>query len=62
MKDPKESLLEKTSGKPVLIECEKHDRYNRILEKVLADRTRDVFCMVIDYINKIDFGIERVRE
>ena len=56
-----QSLLELTSGKTVLIEYEKHDRYKRIIGKVLVDPPGEVFCMTLDCVKKIDAGLEQIK-
>ena len=56
-----QSLLELTSGKTVVIEYEKRDRYKRIIGKVLVDPPGEVFCMALDCVKKIDAGLEQIR-
>jgi endonuclease YncB( thermonuclease family) len=60
-KESTQSLLELTSGKPVIIEYEKHDRYKRIIGKVLVDPPGEVFCMALDCVKKIDAGLEQIK-
>jgi endonuclease YncB( thermonuclease family) len=60
-KESTQSLLELTSGKPVVIEYEKRDRYNRIVGKVLVDPPGEVFCMALDCVKKIDAGLEQIK-
>ena len=61
-KESTQSLLELTSGKPVVIEYEKRDRYNRIVGKVLVDPPGEVFCMALDCVKKIDAGLEQIKK
>ena len=56
-----QSLLELTSGKTVVIEYEKRDRYKRIIGKVLVDPPGEVFCMALDCVKKIDAGLEQIK-
>ncbi len=56
-----QSLVELVSSKTVTIEFEKHDRYKRIVGKVLVDPPGEVFCMAIDCVKKIDAGLEQVK-
>ena len=56
-----QSLAELTSGKTVVIEYEKRDRYKRIVGKVLVDPPGEVFCMALDCVKKIDAGLEQIR-
>lgn len=60
-KESTQSLLELTSGKTVVIEYEKHDRYKRIIGKVLVDPPGEVFCMALDCVKKIDAGLEQIK-
>jgi endonuclease YncB( thermonuclease family) len=60
-KESTQSLLELTSGKTVVIEYEKRDRYKRIIGKVLVDPPGEVFCMALDCVKKIDAGLEQIR-
>ena len=60
-KESTQSLLELTSGKTVVIEYEKHDRYKRIIGKVLVDPPGEVFCMALDCVKKIDVGLEQIK-
>ena len=57
-----QSLLELTSGKTVVIEYEKRDRYKRIIGKVLVDPPGEVFCMALDCVKKIDAGLEQIKK
>jgi endonuclease YncB( thermonuclease family) len=56
-----QDLIELTSGKTVVIEYEKRDRYKRIIGKVLVDPPGEVFCMALDCVGKIDAGLEQIR-
>ena len=56
-----QGLVELVSGKTVTIEYEKHDRYKRIVGKVLVDPPGDVFCMALDCVKKIDAGLEQIK-
>jgi|FLOH01.1.fsa_nt_gi endonuclease YncB( thermonuclease family) len=56
-----QSLVELVSGKTVVIEYEKYDRYKRIIGKVLVDPPGDVFCMALDCVKKIDAGLEQIK-
>jgi endonuclease YncB( thermonuclease family) len=60
-KESTQSLLELTSGKIVVIEYEKRDRYKRIVGKVLVDPPGEVFCMALDCVKKIDAGLEQIK-
>ena len=60
-KESTQSLLELTSGKTVVIEYEKRDRYKRIIGKVLVDPPGKVFCMALDCVKKIDAGLEQIK-
>ena len=60
-KESTQSLLELTSGKTVVIEYEKYDRYKRIIGKVLVDPPGEVFCMALDCVKKIDAGLEQIK-
>ncbi len=60
-KESTQSLLELTSGKTVVIEYEKYDRYKRIVGKVLVDPPGEVFCMALDCVKKIDAGLEQIE-
>jgi endonuclease YncB( thermonuclease family) len=60
-KESTQSLLELTSGKTVVIEYEKYDRYKRIIGKVLVDPLGEVFCMALDCVKKIDAGLEQIK-
>ncbi len=60
-KESTQSLLELTSGKTVVIEYEKRDRYKRIVGKVLVDPPGEVFCMALDCVKKIDAGLEQIK-
>ena len=60
-KESTQSLLELTSGKTVVIEYEKRDRYKRIIGKVLVDPPGEVFCMALDCVKKIDAGLEQIK-
>ena len=60
-KESTQSLLELTSGKTVVIEYEKRDRYKRIIGKVLVDPPGEVFCMALDCVKKIDVGLEQIK-
>ena len=60
-KESTQSLLELTSGKAVVIEYEKRDRYKRIIGKVLVDPPGEVFCMALDCVKKIDAGLEQIK-
>ena len=61
-KESTQSLLELTSGKAVVIEYEKRDRYKRIIGKVLVDPPGEVFCMALDCVKKIDAGLEQIKK
>jgi endonuclease YncB( thermonuclease family) len=60
-KESTQSLLELTSGKTVVIEYEKRDRYKRIIGKVLVDPPGEMFCMALDCVKKIDAGLEQIK-
>jgi endonuclease YncB( thermonuclease family) len=60
-KESTQSLIGLVSGKPVVIEYEKHDRYRRIIGKVLVDPPGEVFCMALDCVKKIDAGLEQIK-
>ena len=60
-KESTQSLLELTSGKTVVIEYDKRDRYKRIIGKVLVNPPGEVFCMALGCINKIDVGLEQMK-
>lgn len=60
-KESTQSLLELASGKTVVIEYEKRDRYKRIVGKVLVDPPGEVFCMALDCVKKIDVGLEQIK-
>jgi endonuclease YncB( thermonuclease family) len=49
------------SGKTVTIEYEKHDRYKRIVGKILVETLEEVFCMDLDCVKTIDTGLEQIR-
>ncbi|MZH01976.1 MAG: nuclease [Nitrospinae bacterium] len=60
-KESTQSLLELVSGKTVVIEYDKRDRYKRIDGKVLVDTKYEVFCMALDCVKKIDAGLEQIK-
>ena len=60
-KESTQGLLELTSGKAVVIEYDKRDRYKRIIGKVLVDPPGEVFCMALDCVKKIDAGLEQIK-
>ena len=47
-------------NKGVTIEYSKHDRYGRIIGKVMVNQKSDAFCLLIDCIRKVDVGLEQV--
>jgi endonuclease YncB( thermonuclease family) len=57
----KENLIGLVSGKTVIIEYEKRDKYKRIVGKVLVDPPGDVFCMTLDCVKKVDVGLEQIK-
>ena len=57
-----QSLVELVSGKAITIEYEKHDRYKRIVGKVLVDPPGEAFCMTLGCVKKIDAGLEQVKK
>ncbi len=56
-----QSLTKLVSGKSVVIEYEKRDRYKRIIGKVLVDPPGEVFCMALDCVKKVDAGLEQIK-
>jgi endonuclease YncB( thermonuclease family) len=56
-----QALVALVSGKIVTIEYEKRDRYKRIVGKILVDPQGDVFCLAIDWVKKIDAGLEQIK-
>ncbi|MBJ78490.1 MAG: nuclease [Nitrospinae bacterium] len=48
-------------GKGVTIEYDKHDRYGRIVGKVLVNPQGDVFCLAIGCVRKVDAGLEQIK-
>ena len=56
-----QSLGKLLSGKAVTIEYNKHDRYQRVVGKVLVVPSGEVFCMALNCVKKIDAGLEQIK-
>ena len=50
-----------TYSKGVTVEYSKHDRYGRIVGKILVDPQGDAFCLLIECIRTLDVGLEQVK-
>ena len=48
-------------NKGVTIEYSRHDRYGRIIGKIMVNQKSDAFCFLIDCIRKVDVGLEQVK-
>ena len=48
-------------NKGVTIEYSTHDRYGRIIGKIMVNQKSDAFCLLIDCIRKVDVGLEQVK-
>ena len=48
-------------GKEITVEHSKYDRYGRIVGKVLIDSNRDMFCLMVNCIRKVDVGLEQIN-
>ena len=49
------------NGKRTTINFSKHDRYGRIVGKVLVDPPGDAFCMAIGCVKQIDLNLEQIK-
>jgi endonuclease YncB( thermonuclease family) len=48
-------------NKGVTIEYSRHDRYGRIIGKIMVNQKSDAFCFLIDCIRKVDVGLEQIK-
>jgi len=48
-------------GKRVAVEYSKHDRYGRILGKVLVESQGAIFCVAVHCARKMDVGLEQIN-
>ena len=48
-------------NKGITIEYSKHDRYGRIIGKILVDPGGDTFCLLIECVRKVDAGLEQIK-
>ncbi len=49
------------NGKRTTINFSKHDRYGRIIGKVLVDPPGEAFCMAIGCVEQVDLNLEQVK-
>jgi endonuclease YncB( thermonuclease family) len=48
-------------NKRVTAEYLKHDRYGRILGKIMVGSKGDIFCLLIECVREIDVGLEQIK-
>lgn len=60
-KESSENLKWLVYGKRVTVEYSKHDRYGRIVGKVLISPQGDIFCLAVDCMRKMDVGLEQIN-